>query len=304
VRALRLGLFALVMIPLVTWLLAPVAMAYFLMRPQAHALVVTLARLPFPAEAVAWRAPDGRTMRGWLARAAAQAPVILLGHGRFTTREAMVDHATFLYKAGYSVLLFDWRGWGESEGDLTTFGLREAGDVSAALDYLAARPDLDHPRFGGLGVSMGSGMMLTAAAGDPRIAAVVCDSIYTYDGIAAYLDGWTRDGLPIGPIHVPIAPLLLPTANLLLEGRLADLDPVRLAPRLSPRPLLLIHAEHDDYPLTPVAGARAVFAAAHEPKTLWISPVGTHATVLSADPAGYQQRVLAFFATYLRNSDQ
>lgn len=300
-RALRLGLFTLVMIPVVTWLVAPIVMAVLMMRPEPRALRVTPAELPFPAEAVAWRAPDGRTMRGWLARATAGAPVILLGHGRFETREMMVPYAAFLYEAGYSVLLFDWRGWGESEGDLTTFGLREAGDVRAALDYLVARPDLEGPRFGGLGVSMGSGMMLAAAAGDARLAAVVSDSVYTYDGIAAYLNGWSRDGLPIGPLRAPIAPLILPTANLLLDGRLPELDPVRLAPQVSPRPLLLIHAAQDGHPLTPLAGAQAVFAAAREPKALWVSPLGNHASIFRADPAGYKQRVLTFFDTYLRN---
>jgi hypothetical protein len=68
--------------------------------------------------------------------------------------------------------------------------------------------------------------------------------------------------------------------------------------------LLLIHAEHDDHPLTPLAGARAVFAAAREPKSLWVSPAGNHASVIWADPARYRQRVLAFFDTYLRHGEQ
>jgi len=211
----------------------------------------------------------------------------------------MIPQATFLARAGYRVLLFDWRAHGESEGTMTTFGRHEVDDLRAALDYLQHRPDLGHPRFGGLGVSYGAAMMLLGAAQDHRLAAIVADSIYIYPTFAHQFEQMNHQGMDFGPIHVPAAPFVQPIAELALGGHLADLDPLKYAPAVSPSALLLIHTAHDHYAFTPLSGAQQVLAAARAPKALWISPLGDHATAVEANPAAYQRQVLAFFATYL-----
>ena len=272
--------------------------------PRCHrphlAVSADTSTLPFPVEPVAFRAADGLTLQGWFGHTTPEAPVILFGHGYPGTREQMVPYAAFLYAAGYNVLLFDWRGWGESEGTQTTFGLHEVDDLRGALDYLQGRSDLQNSRFGGLGVSMGAGLMLLGAAHDHRLAAVVGDS--TYARIAPMFGQWNSVGLRIWPYRLTFAPLAEPYANLQLDGHLADLDPLTQAAAISPGALLLIHAEHDHNGLTPLAGAQAIFAAAQEPKALWVSPLGDHASILAADPDGYQQRVRTFFDTYLREA--
>ena len=62
---------------------------------------------------------------------------------------------TSLHDAGYSVLLFDLRSSGESEGDAVTFGFRERGDVQGAVRYLKERWDADGENVGALGLSHG-----------------------------------------------------------------------------------------------------------------------------------------------------
>jgi alpha/beta superfamily hydrolase len=47
----------------------------------------------------------------------------------------MVRRAKFLYAAGYSTLLIDFQGTGESDGSAITFGWRERFDVLAAVVY-------------------------------------------------------------------------------------------------------------------------------------------------------------------------
>ncbi|HUS17633.1 MAG TPA: alpha/beta fold hydrolase, partial [Chloroflexia bacterium] len=168
-RFLRRLMGTLVTITLLTWLLVPVVMVGVTLHAPRIPLQNTAQSLPFPAEDVAFRTRDGLTLRGWLARAGAGAPVILLAHGYPANREQMIPQAAFLYEAGYSVLLLDFRAWGTSDGDRTTFGLRESDDLSAAMDYLTARSDLGHPRFGGLGVSLGAGLMVLGAAHDHRL---------------------------------------------------------------------------------------------------------------------------------------
>ena len=247
-------------------------------------------------EAVNFRTADGLTIRGLFGRAGAAAPVILLGHGYAANREQMLPQAAFLTAAGYSVLLFDWRAHGASDGALTSFGYYEAGDVRAALDYLESRPDLRHPRFGALGVSYGAGLMLYSAARDPRLAAVVCDSIYSLPAVEETFTGWSRTGMPVGALRFPVAPLADPAARFFLGRDLTDLDPRAQAAAVSPRPLLFIHSAEDRYPFTPLTGAQAIFAAAGAPKDLWIAPTGAHADLVNANPEEYRRRVLAFFA--------
>jgi len=297
-RFLRLLTFTVAVLLLAGWIGAPVALVNATLHPPRFPIAADTSSLPFPVEPVAFRTPDGLTLHGWFGHTSPTAPVILFGHGYPANREQMVPYAAFLYAAGYNVLLFDWRAWGESEGTLTTFGLHEVDDLRGALDYLQARPDLQQPRFGGLGVSMGAGLMLIGAAHDHRLAAVVGDSTYAH--IAPMFGQWNSVGLRIWPYRLGFAPIAEPYANWRLDGHLADLDPLRQAPAVRPSALLLIHAEHDSNGLTPLTGAQQIFAAAQEPKALWVSPLGDHAGILAANPDAYAQHVRAFFDTYLR----
>src|SRR5690348_16053254 len=62
------------------WTLPPVVGAYLTLHPTRPPLRADVAQLPFPVEPVAFPAADGVVLRGWFVRAAADAPVILLGH--------------------------------------------------------------------------------------------------------------------------------------------------------------------------------------------------------------------------------
>src|SRR5689334_9573362 len=89
-RVGRLALFAVVMLPVVTWAVAPSTMVYLLMHPRRMPLPPATDKLPFPVESVAWHTADGLTMRGWFGHTTAQAPVILLGHGDPGNRATML----------------------------------------------------------------------------------------------------------------------------------------------------------------------------------------------------------------------
>jgi len=93
-----------------------------------------------------------------------------------SVKEQTVPHyAERLADAGYTVLTFDPRTFGESEG--TPRAHHDPNwiieDISAAVGYLRTRDDIDPERIGGVGVCMGGGYMVSAAARDRRIAAVV-----------------------------------------------------------------------------------------------------------------------------------
>ena len=75
-----------------------------------------------------------------------------------------------LVKAGYGVLLYDARGRGESAGHENAFGWQWDGDVRGAVSYLARR-GIHHIWL--LGLSTGAEAVVTEAASDPRVGAVV-----------------------------------------------------------------------------------------------------------------------------------
>ncbi|MDA0162676.1 hypothetical protein OM076_20555 [Solirubrobacter ginsenosidimutans] len=118
----------------------------------------------------------------------AKAPTILEGHGwggsRETNPEATSDEVTgnvgvgALRKAGFNVLTWDSRGFGNSGGTVTVDSPDAEGrDVTALLDWLARQPEaqLDSagdPRVGMTGVSYAGGIELVTAARDKRIDAI------------------------------------------------------------------------------------------------------------------------------------
>ncbi|HEU5437844.1 MAG TPA: alpha/beta fold hydrolase [Ktedonobacterales bacterium] len=248
-----------------------------------------------PAEEIHFTASDGVPLAGWLSLVSADAPTIILVHGFKGTRATMLPWARFLHAAGYNVLLYDSRGCGESTGWGIGLGATEPNDVIGAAHYLASRSDLTNKRFGALGISLGAGIVLLAAARDPAIAAVVADSAWTDE--SAQLD---RMGtLPLGPLAVPALPYEPALVDALIGAHLADARPLAVVAQVAPRAVFFIHSADDRNATTPLSGERQLFAAAGQPKQEWIAPSGGHTGALAAHPADYQQRVLAFFAQYL-----
>src|ERR1044072_3642339 len=103
--------------------------------------------------AVEFPSSSGATLRGWLLPGERGAGAILLLHGGRATRVSMLDRARFLNRAGYSVMLFDFQGHGESTGDHITFGYLESKDAESALGLLQAA--FPGERLGLIGVSKG-----------------------------------------------------------------------------------------------------------------------------------------------------
>jgi len=83
-------------------------------------------------------------------------------------------YAIRLARAGYTVLAFDRRGWGESEGTVRQHmnPPDNVRDIRNATTYMLSRDDVDPERVAGVGVCAGGGFMLQAGALDRRYRAV------------------------------------------------------------------------------------------------------------------------------------
>ena len=108
--------------------------------------------------------------------AADTGPAIVFCPGSRVTKKTPYyhDYIPRLVATGLSVLLFDYRGWGESEGrpgDL--YPQEQVADIRNAVTYLETREDVDPTQIGLFGVSFGGALGVQAAANDDRIRAVV-----------------------------------------------------------------------------------------------------------------------------------
>ncbi|HET8844422.1 MAG TPA: alpha/beta fold hydrolase, partial [Ktedonobacteraceae bacterium] len=223
------------------------------------------------------------------------APTIILVHGSKGSRVDTLPWARFLSAAGYNVLLYDSRGCGESEGWGITLGTREPNDVLGAVRYLQQRTDLHTKRFGALGLSLGAGVVLIAAAHEPALVATVADSAWSGTGTQiTWMNAISRP-----PFTLPLLPYGPALVNALIGADLDSASPLDSIRQIAPRAVMLIHSADDQNATTSLSGERLLYAAAGQPKEEWIAPNGGHIGAHGAHPQEYEQRVLAFFARYL-----
>ncbi|MEZ0339280.1 alpha/beta hydrolase [Mycobacterium sp. pV006] len=130
------------------------------------------------AEAVQFLS-DGTRCSGRLYRAPSPVPgpcvVLCPGFGGTQDTPSMIAAATSFAESGLTALTFDYRSFGRSAGDprqvVDLAGQR--ADIHAAITFARSRPDIDARRIALWGTSLGGGHVITVAAADPTVAAVV-----------------------------------------------------------------------------------------------------------------------------------
>lgn len=103
------------------------------------------------------------------------APVVVMAHGLSgTRRDRLGPFAERFATAGFAALVFDHRGFGDSEGEPDLFHpARQLEDWRAAIAFARSLPGIDSAKVVTFGSSMGGGNALAAAAKDPGIAAAI-----------------------------------------------------------------------------------------------------------------------------------
>lgn len=112
-----------------------------------------------------------------------------MAHGvTLTRRDGIPAFARRFATAGYSVVAFDYRYWGDSDGHPRGWLSlsRQQSDWRAAVAFARQLDGIDPGRVALWGFSMGGGMAQTTAAADPRITAVIAVCPLT-DGLAMWL---------------------------------------------------------------------------------------------------------------------
>jgi|KBSMisStandDraft_5_1062788.scaffolds.fasta_scaffold329579_2 hypothetical protein len=240
--------------------------------------------LQLPHRDITFLATDGVRLSGWYVPGTNGAAIVLV-HGGGGDREGTIRHARLLAASGYGVLLYDARGRGESGGQENAFGWRWDRDVRGAVNYLEAA-GIRH--IGLLGLSTGAEAVVTEAASDPRVAAVVSDGLQgRTPGDAGNLGFGNR-------ISIQPAFVVLSAAIRAVRGEHQPPPLFDLVHRVAAsRPLLLIGTEGFERELDRayVRGTRA---------QLWELPDTAHTQGLATHPAAYAERVLTVFDGALR----
>jgi len=262
-------------------------------------------------------APDGEVLRGWKVRPKnPNGSWVLAFHGVADNRVGVVGQSEFLLRAGYSIVMMDSRAHGASGGPIATYGWLERNDTRAVIDALISSErhpyalrqmsvgsDLAIPRPAGstvpfhlfaLGESMGAGIVLQAAAADPRIEAVAAEAPFADLREGAYDYAGLRKYPWLGKTIFRPGVWTLLYRDQKLSG--LPVDEVSAVKAVASRafPVLLICDEKDE--ALPCRHAEMIYAAASGPKQLWVVPGAFHTAAYGFAPEEFRRRVLTFFA--------
>ena len=247
------------------------------------------------------------TLRGWWipgpARDSDTESAIIVVHGLDSNRARDPDLYMPLIRdlrdRGFSVIMFDLRAHGESDGEIMSAGYFERYDVLGAMDVVEARYGIPAERIGVLGFSMGGVAALLGATEEPRLRALVVDSAFAnIDDLFASevadrtpLPEWTIGVLKPGMEIVARVRYGIPLSALKPEEFVGELD----------IPLLLTHSEDDDRIATDHS-ERIAAAATHPETRLKSFPSGGHSAAFSDHPVAYLDAVTEYFQWRFDNS--
>lgn len=222
------------------------------------------------AEVVHFAANGGPRLHGWWVPATSPARgTVVYCHGNHANITHHARFVSWLPARGFNLLIFDYRGFGESEGIMSREGA--VTDAVAAIDFALER---DPERTFVFGHSLGSALGLVAASRRPAVRAIIAESTFP-----SYRDAARCIAIALGPL----------VSLMVSKGE----DPIDAVGAVSPRPLLVIAGGVDK--ITPPELGRSLFDAACEPKQWRLFAASAHATpwVLEADR--FEVEVCAFF---------
>lgn len=232
---------------------------------------------PMKIEEVTFASADGTQLSGWFLHAQSPAKATVLHfHGNAGNLTSHVRFVSWLPEQGFNVMVWDYRGYGASQGSASRSGIHEDG--LAALAYVRARPDVDASRIIVMGQSLGGAVALDTVINSDRkgIACVVVDSTFgSYQDMANARLGGTF-------LTMPITWLLIGEAH----------SPSDRVSEIAPTPLLVIHGTEDF--VVPAELGQELFEAAAEPKELWEIKDGRHTDAFGGRGAEYRPKLVEY----------
>jgi alpha-beta hydrolase superfamily lysophospholipase len=249
--------------------------------------------LDLPFEDISLKTRDGIDLSCWLIKAerTARGTIIIL-HGVSESKIAGLPMARQFHDRGYNVFLYDSRRHGESGGTYCTLGYYEKHDATMVIDYLMGRMDVQTRKIGLFGWSMGAVVAILVASIDARISAVVAESGFAT--LRTVFDDYQKRMIKL-PWHY-LRNIVIKRSEYLARFKANDVSPVD-AVKYIRVPIFLLHGTEDN--LIKHDYSQQVFAAANEPKQLWLIKGARHHDMMEVGGEEYTTRICDFFEKYL-----
>lgn len=293
-KRMNVFILALVIVALLV-LLLPLAGWYRLHKTLNHRVSPNTeleSQYSLPKKSVQFTTLDGLKIAGWYIPVENPKAVVILVHGRTEQnggKPLMLGHAQYLHEAGYSTLLVDLRGVGESDGERIYLGVKEWQDLEAAYDYAKSLPQNKDRKVGYLGISMGASTSIVATGltgkGDFVIA-----SVPYIDLLGIFKYRLLREGIG----SKLMVPFIAPVALLEFGFDYAKYTPREQITNIK-APVFIIAAKNDES-ISP-EGTKQLFELGNDPKEYWEPDTGHD--VFKALPEEFKTRVLDFLDKYV-----
>lgn len=209
-------------------------------------IIATPGQIGLPFEDIRLKTSDGVSLHGWYVGTSQARGTVLFLHGNAGNISHRLDSVAMFHRLGYNVLIFDYRGYGKSEGRPNEQGTYR--DAEAAWRYLAEQRHSMHPVL--YGESLGGAVAAWLAARHKPAALVIASSFTSIPELGQQL-------YPYFPV------------KLLSSIRYDTREKLRAVTA----PVLIAHSPEDD--IIPFEHGRALYAAAHPPKA-FIELAGGH----------------------------
>lgn len=268
-------------------------LTYWIVKPQRTSTEINMDSFPGRPDEVEFTVPGVKMgeRKGWFFPGLRGAPTVVLCHGYESSRGELLTLVSALQDHQYNAFVFDFAAHGAIDG-ITTFGYREADEVRAAIDTIARRNDVDPKRFGVWGYNLGAYAALREAERDPRVHALVLDSVYD-DPKQMVKIGVEKTGVGGFPLMVRSAQTTFQWLNRDFKN-----DPPISGGlnKLTDVPILFIQASDD-----PELGSitRTMYAKAREPREQAMIQHGNFVILPDEEKREYENRVVSFFLVRL-----
>ena len=227
---------------------------------------------------------DGLTLHGWYLPAEGKPwSTVIFAHGNAENISTHLLNVFWLPAAGIEVYLFDYRGFGKSEGRPGIKGAHD--DVESMIAHVVQQKEA--PACQVLyGQSLGAALSLGALELSPHRAAI--DAIIVDSGFA--------DFRAIAEEKLGAIWLTRWGKGVFSRWFASDYSPRRSIASLVTKPVLITHGSADQ--IVPLHHGLQLFSAARQPKELWLIEGGRHGDLFSRK--SYRQRFLLYLHSICR----
>ncbi len=206
---------------------------------------------------------------------------LLYCHGNYGNISYNLDRIRILHERGFSILVFDYRGYGQStqhspQPDSESVPTEKStfADAETVWQYLTTQRQVKPAEITIFGHSMGSAIAIELASHHPEADRLIVESAFTSMEDA---------------VHAKKMYSLFPIQQLLTE----PFDSISKVSSLQ-LPVLYIHGNRDAD--VPFHMSQRLYAASTEPKQLWISTGAGHNDIAAVDGEGYKRVMESFMA--------